>query len=120
MVINDRAGSGGDAMPWMFRQRELGTLVGTRTWGGLVGISGYPALMDGGSITAASFGIMDKDGNWVVENEGVAPDIEVIQWPKDVIEGRDPQLEKAVQVALEALEKQPARNLPTYTPPKAR
>ncbi|MDJ0976532.1 MAG: PDZ domain-containing protein [Planctomycetota bacterium] len=120
MVINEYAGSGGDCMPWMFRKRGIGPLVGTRTWGGLVGVSGYPPLMDGGSVTAASFGIMDTDGNWVVENEGVAPDHEVIEWPKDIIEGRDPQLEKAVELALEALEKQPKRERPGYTPPKAR
>ena len=83
MLINDYAGSGGDAMPWFFRQERLGPLVGTRTWGGLVGITGYPPLMDGGSVTAAAFGIMDRDGRWVVENEGVAPDVEVIEWPKD-------------------------------------
>lgn len=103
MVINERAGSGGDALPWLFKQQGLGPLVGTRTWGGLVGISGYPVLMDGGRITSASFGVMDLDGNWAVENVGVAPDYEVFQTPKAVIAGRDPQLEKAVELCLEAL-----------------
>ncbi len=120
MVINERAGSGGDAMPWLFRQMGLGPLVGTRTWGGLVGISGYPPLMDGGSVTAASFGVMDRDGNWAVENVGVAPDHEVIEWPKDMIAGRDPQLETAVDVAMKELAKQPARKKPTYVPPAKR
>ncbi|MDA1194556.1 MAG: PDZ domain-containing protein [Planctomycetota bacterium] len=120
MVINERAGSGGDAMPWMFKKLGIGPLVGTRTWGGLVGISGYPPLMDGGSVTAASFGIMDTDGRWVVENEGVAPDHEVIEWPKDIAAGRDPQLEKAVEVALELLEKSPAPVRPGYSPPTKR
>lgn len=120
MIINESAGSGGDAMPWLFRQEKLGTLVGTRTWGGLVGISGYPPLQDGGTVTAASFGIMDTNGNWVVENEGVAPDVEVIEWPKDMIEGRDPQLEKAVSLALEALSSYPSKPLPKYTPPSKR
>jgi len=104
----------------MFKKLKIGTLVGTRTWGGLVGISGYPPLLDGGSCTAASFGIMDTDGNWVVENVGVAPDVEVIQWPKEVAAGRDPQLEKAVQIALEQIEKNPPQKRPGYKPPDAR
>jgi tricorn protease len=120
MVINERAGSGGDCMPWMFRKLGLGPLVGTRTWGGLVGVSGYPTLMDGGGCTAASFGIMDTDGQWVVENVGVAPDVEVIQWPKQVAAGGDPQLEKAVEIALELLEKNPPKERPGYTPPTKR
>ncbi len=120
MIINDRAGSGGDAMPWLFRKQGVGKLVGTRTWGGLVGISGYPDLMDGGFVTAASFGIMDTDGKWIIENEGVTPDVEVQQWPRDVIKGGDPQLEKAVKLALEALEKSPRRKPPVYVKPAAR
>ena len=120
MLINESAGSGGDAMPWMFRKLKIGTLVGTTTWGGLVGISGYPPLMDGGNVTAASFGIMDTDGNWVVENVGVPPDVEVVQWPKEVAAGHDPQLEKAVAIALEQLEKNPPPVRPGYTPPTKR
>ncbi|MHC4924182.1 MAG: PDZ domain-containing protein, partial [Planctomycetota bacterium] len=120
MIINESAGSGGDAMPWMFRKLGIGPLVGTRTWGGLVGISGYPALMDGGSVTSASFGIMDTDGEWVVENEGVAPDHEVVEYPKDIMAGRDPQLEKAVQLAMEALERTKPEAIPGYKPPKTR
>lgn len=120
MVINERAGSGGDALPWMFRQLGLGPLVGTRTWGGLVGISGYPVLMDGGRVTAASFGILDRDGRWIVENEGVAPDIEVIEWPKEIESGRDPQLETAVRTALELLEANPPRRPPEVKPPGPR
>lgn len=120
MIINERAGSGGDALPWMFKNQKLGTLVGTRTWGGLVGISGYPVLMDGGRVTAASFGVMDTKGQWAVENVGVAPDVKVIQWPKAVIAGGDPQLEKAVELALEALKKQPTKDHPKYYPPQKR
>ncbi len=120
MIINERAGSGGDAMPWLFRNMGIGKLVGTRTWGGLVGISGYPPLIDGGSVTAASFGVMDTEGKWAVENVGVAPDYPVVQWPKEVIAGRDPQLEKAVAVAMEQLEKQEKKALPTYHPPSKR
>ena len=88
---------------------ELGPLVGTRTWGGLVGISGYPPLMDGGRVTAASFGVMDLDGNWAVENVGVPPDYEVIEWPKDIIAGRDPQLEKTVEILLQKIADEPVR-----------
>jgi tricorn protease len=120
MIANERAGSGGDAMPWMFKKLKIGTLVGTRTWGGLVGISGYPPLLDGGSCTSASFGIMDTDGQWAVENVGVAPDVEVIQWPKPIIEGGDPQLERAVQIALEQLENNPQPKRPGYSPPSKR
>lgn len=120
MIVNERAGSGGDAMPWMFQQMKLGPVVGTRTWGGLVGISGYPSLMDGGSVTAASFGIMDPQGRWVVENVGVTPDVEVVEIPKEIIAGRDPQLEKAVALAMQQLQERAAVKKPTYTPPDRR
>jgi tricorn protease len=81
----------------------MGTLIGRRTWGGLVGILGFPTLMDGGGITAPNLAIWTEDG-WVVENVGVPPDIEVEQLPAEVIAGRDPQLEKAIEVVLEQLE----------------
>ena len=120
MVINEYAGSGGDWMPWTFQNRELGPLVGKRTWGGLVGISGYPPLMDGGSVTAASFGVMDTAGNWAVENVGVWPDHEVEEWPAEIIAGRDPQLEKAVALAMEALKTYERTPTPAYVPPARR
>ena len=120
MLINERAGSGGDWMPWAFQRAGLGPLVGTRTWGGLVGISGYPPLMDGGTVTSANFGVMDEQGHWVVENVGVAPDFEVIQWPREMLAGRDPQLERAVQLAMEELSEQPPKKLPGYTQPRVR
>ncbi|MFC1783146.1 PDZ domain-containing protein [Planctomycetota bacterium] len=104
MIINEYAGSGGDWMPFYFRQAGVGKLVGKRTWGGLVGIGGTPSLMDGGSVTAPNFGIFSLDGEWIIENEGVWPDYDVEMTPKDVIEGRDPQLEKAVQVVLDELQ----------------
>ncbi len=107
MIINQYAGSGGDAMPYFFRERGLGKLVGKRTWGGLVGIFHYPPLMDGGFITAPRIGIFSVDGKWVVENHGVDPDIEVEMTPKEVIAGRDPQLEAAVEEALEELKAHP-------------
>ena len=98
MISNGYAGSGGDALPYYFQYYELGEVIGTRTWGGLVGISGYPSLMDGGYVTAASFGIMDLEGNWIVENKGVTPDNEVIEYPADLIAGRDPQLERRLRL----------------------
>ncbi|HLK04549.1 MAG TPA: PDZ domain-containing protein [Candidatus Acidoferrum sp.] len=107
MVINEMSGSGGDALPWMFRQDKLGPLVGTRTWGGLVGISNYPPLMDGGGVTAPRAAIYGLHGEWEVENHGIAPDIEVENDPASVAAGHDAQLEKAVQVTLEALKKNP-------------
>jgi tricorn protease len=120
MVINESAGSGGDAMPWMFQRLGIGPLVGTRTWGGLVGITWYPPLVDGGHATAAAFGILDPDGRWVVENEGVTPDHEVVETPKDFVEGRDPQLEKAVALALEAMKGWKYVEKPAYSPPAPR
>ena len=108
MLIDETAGSGGDLLPWMFRKFGLGQLVGQRTWGGLVGTLGFPTLMDGGGVTAPNLAIWTPEDGWVVENEGVAPDIEVEQTPKDVIAGRDPQLERAIAVALEELKRGPA------------
>jgi tricorn protease len=107
MVINEMSGSGGDALPWMFKQDNIGPLVGTRTWGGLVGIYGYPSLMDGGSVTAPRVAIYGLHGEWEVENHGIAPDIEVENDPASVAAGHDRQLEKAVEVTLDALKKNP-------------
>ncbi|HJR57842.1 MAG TPA: PDZ domain-containing protein [Vicinamibacterales bacterium] len=107
MIIDETAGSGGDLLPWMFRKFKLGPLVGQRTWGGLVGTLGFPVLMDGGSITAPNLAIWTAEDGWVVENEGVAPDIDVEQTPADVIAGRDPQLEKAIEVVMAELKKNP-------------
>lgn len=107
MITNEFAGSGGDAMPYLFRQQKLGPLVGKRTWGGLVGIGTIPELMDGGTVTSPSFGQFSPSGEWDVENRGVEPDYVVEQDPKAVSEGHDPQLEKAVALALEELAKHP-------------
>jgi tricorn protease len=107
MVINEMAGSGGDAMPWMFHSTKTGTLVGKRTWGGLVGIGSYPTLMDGGTVTAPDFGFFNPNNQWDVENKGVTPDVEVDMDPKAVAEGHDPQLERAVTVALQQLKEHP-------------
>jgi tricorn protease len=106
MLIDETAGSGGDLLPWMFHKLQLGTLIGKRTWGGLVGILGFPTLMDGGTITAPNLGIWTPEG-FVVENEGVPPDIDVEQTPADIIAGRDPQLDRAIDVAMKQLAANP-------------
>jgi len=103
MITNEYAASGGDLMPYMFKLKKLGVLVGKRTLGILVGIYNYPVLMDGGTVTAPRLGIFSKDGKWVVENEGITPDVEVEMTPKEVIAGKDPQLEKAVEVLMKQL-----------------
>jgi len=103
MIINERAGSGGDLLPYMFKEKNLGPLVGTKTWGGLVGTWDTPPFIDGGRMVAPRGGFFDVDGNWAVEGEGVAPDIEVHQTPKEVLAGHDPQLERAVEEALRLL-----------------
>ncbi len=112
MIANEMSGSGGDALPWLFKKAKLGPLVGTRTWGGLVGIGGYPRLIDGGMITAPRWALFGTEGQWEVENAGIAPDVEVEQDPALVRQGHDPQLERAVQLALEALAKNPPKKLP--------
>jgi tricorn protease len=109
MVINEFAGSGGDAMPWYFKREGVGKLVGKRTWGGLVGIGGTPDLMDGGLVTAPGDAIWNTTTlEYDIENHGMAPDIEVDFDPELVRKGQDPQLDKAVQVVLEELKLHPA------------
>ena len=111
MIINESAGSGGDALPYMFKQRKLGPLVGTRTWGGLVGTIGVPQTIDGGGITAPGLAFYDVNGKWAVENEGITPDIEVEYSAAEVMKGRDPQLERAVQEGLKLLEQNPMKRV---------
>jgi tricorn protease len=112
MLINESAGSGGDALPYYFRLRKIGPLIGTRTWGGLVGTLGVPPTIDGGGITAPTLAFYNLKGEWDVENIGIAPDIEVDYTASDVIKGRDPQLERAVQEALKLLEQNPMKRMP--------
>ena len=107
MIINQSAGSGGDAMPWYFRKAGLGTLVGVKTWGGLVGIGGYPTLIDGGGVTAPRYAIYGLNGEFEVEGHGIAPDVEVEELPKDVAAGHDLQLEKAVAIVMQQLKEHP-------------
>ena len=107
MIANEISGSGGDALPWLFKQAQLGTLVGKRTWGGLVGIGEIPVLMDGGHVTSPSVAFFSPKGEWDVENHGVEPDVVVEQDPKAVADGHDPQLETAVSIALRELKEHP-------------
>ncbi len=114
MIVNEMAGSGGDALPWYFRKAGIGPLVGKNTWGGLVGIQGYPELIDGGFVTAPRDAIYGLKGDWEVENHGIAPDYDVDLDPAAVRQGHDPQLEKAVEVVMQLLKEHP---LPTYQHP---
>lgn len=113
MLINGFSGSGGDAFPDYFRKRGLGPLIGTRTWGGLIGISGAPQLIDGGYVTVPTFRMYDPDGNWFREGHGVDPDIPVMEDFGRLSQGTDVQLEAAVQEVLRRL-KDPSR----FQPPK--
>jgi tricorn protease len=117
MVINEMAGSGGDLMPWMFHYRKVGLLVGKRTWGGLVHTADTPPFIDGGSMIAPRGGFFTREGKWAVENEGTTPDIDVENWPKDVVAGHDPQLERAVQEALRLLNQKPVTRRTNEPPP---
>ena len=117
MIINENAGSGGDLLPYMFRKMEIGPLIGTRTWGGLVGTWDTPRFIDGGGMIAPRGGFFDLDGEWAVEGEGVAPDIEVFQHPVEVLKGNDPQLEAAVEEALRLLELNPVELQSEPEPP---
>ncbi len=116
VLINGYSASGGDAFPYYFRKLGLGPLIGMRTWGGLIGISGNPSMVDGGNITAPRFRFLDTDGKWAVEGEGVSPDIEVFDRPDLVAKGQDPTLERAVQVLLAELQKNGAPKRPKVPP----
>lgn len=117
MIINEMAGSGGDMLPFMFKKKNIGPLVGTRTWGGLVGIWDVPGLIDGGRITAPRGGFYNTNGEWDVENKGVAPDVEVEQDPAMVKKGHDCQLEKAIEVALKLLKEKEVKLKPQPADP---
>ena len=121
MLINGWSGSGGDCFPYYFKKAKLGPLVGTRTWGGLIGMTGSPVLVDGGSVTVPTFGIYDTNGQWIIEGYGVDPDIEVVDDPTRMAKGEDPQLDRAVQEVLAELKRNPptAPKKPEY-PNRAR
>jgi tricorn protease len=108
-IINEYAGSGGDAFPYYFRELDLGPLIGTRTWGGLVGISRRIPLMDGGSVTVPEFAFFNVEGEWDVENYGVEPDIKVDNRPDLVMKGQDPQLERAIQEVMKKIKEEPKK-----------
>jgi tricorn protease len=115
MLINHYSSSGGDAFPYYFKKKNLGKLIGTRTWGGLVGMSGNASLVDGGYIAVPRFGIFNEEGEWIIEGVGVHPDIKVFDTPHLVAKGQDPTLEKAVEVLMKQLEKNPPEKV---TPPE--
>ena len=117
MLINGYSSSGGDAFPYFFKKTGEGKLIGTRTWGGLVGISGNAGLVDGGYISVPIFGIYDDRGKWIIEGVGVYPDIEVVDRPETLAKGNDPSIEKAVEVLLNELKENPRKPVPAPTPP---
>jgi tricorn protease len=110
MLINGWSGSGGDAFPDFFRKAKLGPIIGTRTWGGLIGISGNPGLIDGGTVTVPTFRQYEPDGDWFAEGYGVEPDMHIVNDPAVLYRGRDQQLDRAIDAMLDALE--------TYEPPQ--
>lgn len=111
MLINHYSSSGGDCFPYYFRQKKLGTIIGTRTWGGLVGISGNGDFVDGSALAVPSFGIYNEKGEWVVEGVGIYPDIEVYDTPHLIAAGKDPSIEKAIEVLLKQLKEKPAKKV---------
>jgi len=117
MLMNGYSSSGGDAFPYYFRKKGLGTLIGTRTWGGLVGMSGNAGLVDGGYIAVPRFGIYDENEQWIIEGTGVSPDIEVVDRPEQLAKGVDPCIEKAVEILLKQLQENPVKKVNTPTPP---
>jgi tricorn protease len=107
MLINGWSGSGGDCFPYYFKKAGLGPLIGTRTWGGLIGMTGTPPLVDGGNVTVPTFGIYNTKGEWIIEGYGVDPDVKVVDDPGLMAQGHDPQLERAIDEVLKALKKNP-------------
>ena len=117
MLINGFSSSGGDAFPYYFRKLKLGKLIGTRTWGGLVGISGNAGLVDGGYVSVPRFGVFDADEGWIIEGIGVSPDIEIVDRPEQLAKGIDPCVEKAVEVLLQELKEKPVKKVTAPAPP---
>lgn len=117
MLINGYSSSGGDAFPYYFRKKGLGLIIGTRTWGGLVGISGNARLVDGGNISVPRFGIYDENGQWIIEGIGVYPDIKVVDRPEELAKGIDPGIQKAVEVLMAKLKENPPKKVTAPKPP---
>ena len=118
MLINGWSGSGGDCFPFYFKQSGLGPLIGMRTWGGLIGITGSPPLVDGGGVTVPAFAIYSTNGQWIIEGYGVDPDIEVVDDPAAMARGEDPQLERAVAEVMTQLRRHPPREVKRPPYPK--
>jgi tricorn protease len=116
ILANGWSGSGGDCFPFLFREKKLGPIIGQRTWGGLIGMTGAPGLIDGGSVTVPTFGIYDTNGKWIIEGYGVDPDIPVLDDPAELAQGRDPQLERAIAEVQKTLKEHPPTTptKPTY------
>jgi tricorn protease len=116
MLINGWSGSGGDAFPDYFRRKKLGPLVGARTWGGLIGISGVPSLIDNGAITVPTFRMYNPDGTWFKEGHGVEPDIPVPEDLSSMAKGVDPQLERSIKEIKDLIKNKPfvRPSLPAY------
>src|SRR5690606_14246202 len=115
-ILNETSASDGDLFPWAFRESEIGPLIGKRSWGGVIGITNRGPLLDGGVVSVPEFGNADAEGRWVIEGEGVTPDIPVENDPAVVAAGRDPQLERAVAEILKALDAEPSGGLPAAEP----
>jgi tricorn protease len=114
-VTNAYAASDGDIFSYYFKKYHLGPLIGMRTWGGVRGIRGFVPLLDGGYITRPEFSFYGLDSKWVVENYGVAPDIEVDNTPDLVMNGQDPQLERAIEEVMKEIKEHP-KKLPPRPP----
>ena len=114
-LTNKYAGSGGDMLPYEFREMGMGKVIGTRTWGGLVGVSQFISLIDGGGLTAPDYRIYNPEGEWIIENEGVTPDITIELDSKEMSEGKDAQLQKGLEILKEKMEKEP-RPWPEHKP----
>ncbi len=119
ILANGWSGSGGDCFPWLFKKEGLGPIIGTRTWGGLIGMTGAPALIDGGSVTVPTFSIYDTDGKWIIEGHGVDPDLAVEDDPARMQDGADPQLDRAIAEVLKSLETNPPRPTKPMYPNRA-
>jgi len=116
MLINSQSASSGDLLPYYFRKAGLGPLIGTRTWGGVIGIGGYPRLIDGGTVTAPRSAFYELDGTWGIEGHGVEPDIEIVDDPAQMVDGGDPQLDEAIRQMLLAIERNPFTPVPRPAP----
>ena len=115
-ILDEDSASDGDIFPAMFKKAKLGPVIGKRSWGGVIGITNRGTLIDGGTVFVPEYGFNDVDGSWIIEGYGVDPDIEVDNDPKSLIDGKDPQLDRAVEEVMKAIRAEP-RRLPTRAEP---